>query len=73
VLGEPIALDCPVHILQGMRDPDVPWEHAMRLVACLSGNPVITLIKNGDHRLSTREDLRRMEHALDGLLMELGG
>jgi pimeloyl-ACP methyl ester carboxylesterase len=72
VLKAPIALDCPVRILQGMRDPDVPWQHAMELLACLSGNPVITLVKNGDHRLSTREDLRRMEHALEGLLGELG-
>jgi pimeloyl-ACP methyl ester carboxylesterase len=72
VLKAPIALDCPVRILQGMRDPDVPWQHAMELLACLSGNPVITLVKNGDHRLSTREDLRRMEHALEGVLGELG-
>jgi pimeloyl-ACP methyl ester carboxylesterase len=72
ILGDAIALSCPVHILQGMRDPDVPWQHAMRLVDQLAGNPVLTLIKNGDHRLSTPADLARIEHALDGLIAELG-
>ena len=72
VLGAPIAIHCPVRIIQGMQDPDVPWQHAMRLVEQLSGNPVITLIKTGDHRLSTPADLKRIEHSLDGLLAELG-
>jgi pimeloyl-ACP methyl ester carboxylesterase len=72
LLGGPIALSCPIRILQGMQDPDVPWQHAMRLVDQLAGNPVLTLIKNGDHRLSTPGDLARIEHALDGLIAELG-
>jgi len=73
ILGGTISIKCPVHILQGMQDPDVPWQHAMRLVEHLSGNPTLTLIKNGDHRLSTPADLQRIEHALDGLLVEIGG
>ena len=72
VLNGPIAISCPVRILQGMMDPDVPWQHAMKLVEHLSGNPTITLIKEGDHRLSTPADLARIEQALDGLLAELG-
>jgi len=36
----PIQTGCPVHILQGMQDPDVPWEHAMRLVEHLPGDSV---------------------------------
>jgi pimeloyl-ACP methyl ester carboxylesterase len=71
ILGAPIALSCSVHILQGMQDPDVPWQHAMRLVEQLSGNPVLTLIKNGDHRLSTPADLARIERALDELIAQL--
>lgn len=56
-----IETGCPVHILQGMEDPDVPWEHAMRLVEHLPGEAVqITLVKDGDHRLSRPEDIERL-------------
>lgn len=68
MLDAPIQIDCPVHILQGMQDPDVPWQHAVKLVEKLSGNPVLTLIKEGDHRLSTSDDLIRITEALDAIL-----
>jgi pimeloyl-ACP methyl ester carboxylesterase len=68
VLDAPIEIACPVHILQGMKDPDVPWQHALKLVETLSGNPVLTLIKNGDHRLSTPEDIELIAHTLDAIL-----
>lgn len=56
----------PVHILQGMRDEDVPWQHAMTLVEHLAADPVsITLIKDGDHRLSRDEDLVRLIAAIE--------
>lgn len=49
---------CPVRILQGLRDPDVPWRHALRLVDLLGGEDVrLTLIKDGEHRLSREQDL----------------
>ena len=48
----------PVHILQGMQDPDVPWTHAMELVQRLSLDPVsVSLVREGDHRLSREEDI----------------
>ena len=48
----------PVHILQGMQDPDVPWKHAMELVQRLAHDPVsVTLAREGDHRLSRDEDI----------------
>ena len=51
LLGETIRTGCPVHILQGMQDPDVPWRHALELVEHLPGDSVsLTLIKDGDHR-----------------------
>ena len=71
LLGGPIEIDVPIHIVQGMQDTDVPWQHAMTLMERLSGNPVLTLIKRGDHRLSTPADLCRVEQALDSLLAEL--
>ena len=57
--GHPFDPRCPVRILQGMRDPDVPWRHAVALVGLLDGADVeLTLIKGGDHRLSAPADLK---------------
>ena len=65
LLDTTIRTHCPVHILQGMRDPDVPWQHAMLLVEHLGSDPVsVTLIKDGDHRLSREEDLVRLVSAV---------
>jgi pimeloyl-ACP methyl ester carboxylesterase len=67
VLGSAVALDCPVRILQGMNDADVPWRHALRVVDVFPGDVTITLIKHGDHRLSTPADLKRIADTLDAL------
>ena len=59
---------CPVHILQGMKDPDVPWEHALTLVHQLAGDPVLlTLIRDADHRQSRDEDIARLLGAVEAL------
>jgi pimeloyl-ACP methyl ester carboxylesterase len=72
LLRGPIALRCPVHLLHGQRDPDVPWPTALRLAECLESEEVtIELIKAGDHRLSTPSDLARITAALERLA--LGG
>ena len=68
VLGAPIAAAFPVRILQGMADPDVPWRHAMRLVEAIEGDVRINLVKHGDHRLSTPDDLKLLEQTLSGLM-----
>ena len=61
LLDAPIDLDCPVRILQGAEDPDVPWRHALRLVDTMSAaDLVFTLIKDGDHRLSREQDIARL-------------
>ncbi|HEV2557581.1 MAG TPA: alpha/beta hydrolase [Microvirga sp.] len=68
LFGGPIATGCPVHILQGMQDPDVPWTHAMQLVEHLAQDDVsLTLVKDGDHRLSRPEDLERLIAAIEGI------
>ena len=52
---------CPVHILQGVQDPDVPWNHAVELVSRIARDDVVlTLVKDGDHRLSRPEDIERL-------------
>ncbi len=61
LLGGMIETGCPVHILQGVQDPDVPWQHAQELVARFARDDVVlTLIKDGDHRLSRPEDIARL-------------
>jgi pimeloyl-ACP methyl ester carboxylesterase len=68
VLDEPIELGCPVRILQGVQDPDVPYAHAMKLVSCLAQDDVVlTLVKDGDHRLSRPEDIERLLRTMDEL------
>ncbi|MCB8821740.1 alpha/beta hydrolase [Microvirga rosea] len=68
LFGSPIRAGCPVHILQGMEDPDVPWSHALKLVEHLPGDSVsLTLINDGDHRLSRPEDLERLIRAIEAM------
>lgn len=65
VLDGIIETNCAVHILQGMADPDVPYGHALRLVEHLPADDVVlTLIRDGDHRLSRPEDIARMKAAV---------
>jgi pimeloyl-ACP methyl ester carboxylesterase len=60
-----IETGCPVRILHGVQDPDVPWEHAVDLTARLAQDDVVlTLVKDGDHRLSRPEDLERLVAAV---------
>jgi pimeloyl-ACP methyl ester carboxylesterase len=71
--GRLIETGCPVHILQGLADTDVPWRHATALVAQLASDDVVlTLVKDGDHRLSRPEDLDRLIAAVEGLIAEAG-
>jgi pimeloyl-ACP methyl ester carboxylesterase len=72
VLSGEIALTCPVHLLQGQQDPDVPWEAALRLAARLRSADVQTLlIKDGDHRLSRPSDIALMLRTVEALLESL--
>jgi pimeloyl-ACP methyl ester carboxylesterase len=69
MFGQPITPGCPVTILQGMADPDVPWSHAMTLLEHLPADQVtLTLIKDGDHRLSRPQDIEALIAAVDGLV-----
>jgi pimeloyl-ACP methyl ester carboxylesterase len=61
LLGGLIETGCPVRILQGVADPDVPWRHAVELVSRLAQDDVVlSLVKDGDHRLSRPEDIERL-------------
>tara|TARA_R110002110_G_scaffold405076_1_gene623930 strand:- start:11542 stop:12336 length:795 start_codon:yes stop_codon:yes gene_type:complete len=74
ILGAAIPLRVPVRILHGMKDPDVPWQHALRLAEALASDDVtITLSKSGDHRLSTQSDIARLIQTVETLLAEIEG
>ena len=61
LLGSAIEVGCPVRILQGAQDPDVPWQHAFALAHRLPHEDVVlTMIQDGDHRLSRPQDIARM-------------
>jgi pimeloyl-ACP methyl ester carboxylesterase len=61
LLGSTIEVGCPVRILQGAQDPDVPWKHAFALAHRLpSDDVVLTMIQDGDHRLSRPQDIARI-------------
>jgi pimeloyl-ACP methyl ester carboxylesterase len=61
VLGSAIEVGCPIRILQGAQDADVPWQHAFALTHRLpSDDVVLTMIQDGDHRLSRPQDIARI-------------
>jgi pimeloyl-ACP methyl ester carboxylesterase len=66
VLDSSIAVGCPVRILQGAQDADVPWQHAFALTSQLpSDDVVLSLIQDGDHRLSRPQDIARLIAAVE--------
>ncbi len=66
----PLDLTCPVRLLHGMRDPDVPWRRSLELADKLAATDVrVELIKDGDHRLSREQDLKLLCRAVEELLV----
>jgi len=66
VLRNEIALSCPIRLLHGMADESVPWRQSLKLTEGIqSADVVLTLIKDGDHRLSRDADLARLARTLD--------
>ena len=68
MFGE-VAVDCPTRLLQGQRDPDVPWHRTAHLATMLRGNDVqCWLVKDGDHRLSREGDITLLIRAVEDVL-----
>lgn len=73
LLGDVIPLSCPIHIIHGREDPDVPWELSQELTAWLSDADVdVTFIRDGDHRLSRPEDITVLLNAIDRMRARVG-
>ena len=69
LLRTAIPLTCPIHLLQGMADEDVPWRTALRIAELVeSESVVVELVKDGDHRLSRDADLARLCAAIDAIV-----
>jgi pimeloyl-ACP methyl ester carboxylesterase len=63
--AHPIEAGCAVHVIQGMQDPDVPWPHATKLMEHLAfDDAALTLVRDGDHRLSRPQDIERLIRAV---------
>jgi pimeloyl-ACP methyl ester carboxylesterase len=74
LLRAAIPVRCPVRLLHGMRDPDVPWQTALRLAERLAAEDVeVALIKDGDHRLSREADIGRLTRTVETLCATAGG
>jgi pimeloyl-ACP methyl ester carboxylesterase len=73
VLDKKLSLPCPVRLLHGQSDPDVPWEYSLQIAAHLDAPEVVTtLVKGGDHRLSTPGELARLIATVEELLPDRG-
>jgi pimeloyl-ACP methyl ester carboxylesterase len=72
VLDGPINITCPVHLIHGMQDKDVPWEFSVTLNEKLKSKDVkTTLVDDGDHRMSSDKHIRILIKAVDGMLQKL--
>ena len=70
LLSAPIGIRCPVRLLHGMADPDVPYRMSLELAQRIAGEDVrVTLIKNGDHRLSRADDLALLGATIEELVL----
>jgi pimeloyl-ACP methyl ester carboxylesterase len=73
VLEGIIETHCPVHVLQGMADPDVPYSHALKLLDHLPADDVtLSLVRDGDHRLSRPQDLDMLVRTVEGMMHQVG-
>ena len=72
LLGGPIAIGCPVRLLHGQRDEDVPWRHSLTLAEQLRSADVQAIfIKDGDHRLSRPQDIALLIATVHGLMEQM--
>jgi pimeloyl-ACP methyl ester carboxylesterase len=68
VLDKPLVLPCPIHLLHGTADPEVPWQMSLRILQHVEApEATLTLVKDGDHRLSQPADIARLTDTVEKL------
>ncbi|RFC69264.1 MULTISPECIES: alpha/beta hydrolase [Mesorhizobium] len=73
VMDRPIDTHCPVQIIQGVADPDVPFSHALKLASLMPSDDVtLSLVPEGDHRLSRPQDLELLIGAVESMIERIG-
>lgn len=74
LLQAPIPIACPVRLIHGLQDSDVPWQTSLRLAEALQSDDVeVTLVKSAAHRLSEPEDLARLERSIEEVTAKIAG
>jgi len=74
ILAKGLDLDCPLRILHGDQDPDVPWQHGLKTFAAMRcSDAQFILVKDGDHRLSRDQDIAAIGRAADELAAAYAG
>ncbi len=69
LMHKPVAIDCPVRLIHGQRDPDVPWTQSVRLAELIRSDDVqVILVKDGDHRLSREADIALLTRIVGDVL-----
>ncbi len=69
LMHKPVEIDCPVRLIHGQRDPDVPWAQSVRLAELIRSEDVqVTLVKGGDHRLSREADIALLIRTVEDVL-----
>lgn len=69
LLNDVIGLEIPIHLLQGQQDADVPWDTALKIAQQVTGDDVtVTLVKDGEHRLSRPQDMTLLFDATQRML-----
>ncbi len=69
LLRERIAVTCPIRLIHGTADDAVPWQTSLRIMEQVESQDLeVTLVKDGDHRLSEPHDLKRLEAVIEGLI-----
>ncbi len=69
LLDDQVALRAPVMLLHGQQDADVPWQYSLSIAEKITGDEVaITLVKDGNHRLSRPQDILLLQHTLTRML-----
>lgn len=72
VLGSPLPIKCPVRLIHGLKDEDIPWQISMKISECVVSTDVdIILRKNGHHRMKEQDDIKLIVYTVEDLIDKL--